>query len=169
MQTLEAINTRRSIRRYQDKKISEDIINELLSYAMSAPSAHNNQPWHFVVIDDKDKLIKIPTFSEYAQMCKEAPLAILVCADKKIENIEEYCIADCAAATQNLLLAIHEKGLGAVWTGIYPREEKVRGFQDLINLPSHIMPVALIVIGYPAEKPKQKDNFKKARIHHNTW
>jgi nitroreductase len=168
METLKAINTRRSVREYLDKKIPEEIIEEILKCAMNAPSARNKQPWHFIVIEDKNLLKEIPYFSPHAQMCKNAPLAILVCGDMNLEK-EEYWIQDCSAATQNLLLAIHEKGLGAVWTGVYPRKERINGFQDLLKLPKEIMPLALIVIGYPKETPPQKENFKKERIHKNFW
>jgi nitroreductase len=168
METLKAINTRRSVREYLDKKIPEGIIEEILKCAMDAPSARNKQPWHFVVMDDPKLLKEIPSFSPHAQMCKDAPLAILICGDMNLEQ-EDYWIQDCSAATQNLLLAIHEKGLGAVWTGVYPRLERIKGFKDLLKLPLEIIPLALIVIGYPKKPLPQKENFKKERIHKNSW
>jgi len=168
MQTLEAIHSRRSIRKYLSKKIEEEIIEEILSAAMNAPSAMNEQPWEFIVIDDKDIHLKIPNFCPYAQMIKEAPLAILVCGDDKGER-EGFWIQDCSAATENLLLAAHEKSLGAVWTGVYPRKDRVLEFQKRLKIPKNIIPFALIVLGYPDEKPKQKDNFKKEKIHYNRW
>ncbi|KPK31984.1 MAG: NADH dehydrogenase [Chlamydiae bacterium SM23_39] len=168
MQTLEAIRTRKSIRKYLSKNIDSKIIEEILSAAMSAPSAMNEQPWQFIVIDKRDILSKIPDFCPYSQMAKDAPLAILVCGDDKGER-EGFWIQDCSAATENLLLAAHEKSLGAVWTGVYPRQGRVLEFQKMLKIPKNIIPFALIVLGYPDEKPKQKDNFKREKIHYNQW
>jgi nitroreductase len=151
-----------------DKKIPDQIIEELLFAAMQAPSARDKQPWHFIVINDKKILDQIPSFCPYAQMCKNAPLAILPCGDISLES-SEYWIQDLAAATQNLLLAVHEKKLGAVWTGVYPKEDRIEEFQELLSLPKEIIPFALIVLGYPQEKPSYRENFKKDRIHYNNW
>ena len=86
METLEAIHTRRSIRKYTDRPVPRELVTELLRAAMSAPSAVNAQPWVFIVIDDRKILDEIPTFSPYAGMCREAPLAILVCGDTTQEK-----------------------------------------------------------------------------------
>ena len=169
MDTLKAIHTRRSIREYQDKPIPEDLVTELLKAAMAAPSARNQQPWEFIVITDAELREKIPSVSPFTQMIVDAPLAILVCGDLKIETAPGYWVIDCAAATQNLLLAAHALGLGAVWTGVYPREERMDGLTELLGLPEYILPHSLVVIGYPAEQPPQQDRFKPARIHKNGW
>jgi len=116
---------------------------------MSAPSAGNQQPWHFIVVNERVLLDRIPEFSPYAAMCRQAPLGILVCGDTTLEKYPGYWIQDCSAATQNLLLAAHDLGLGAVWTGVYPREERIRGFREAFKLPDHILPLAFVVIGYP--------------------
>lgn len=169
MDTLEAIHTRRSIRKYQDKIISEEILTQLLKAAMAAPSARNQQPWEFVVITDVEIKEKIPAACPFAQMIVNAPLAILVCGNLKVETAQGYWVIDCAAATQNLLLGAHALGLGAVWTGVYPREERMDGLTELLALPEYILPHSLVVIGYPAQQPPQQDRFKPERIHYNGW
>lgn len=169
MDVFEAIYTRRSIRKYEDKVISEDLVKELLGAAMMAPSAGNAQPWQFVIVDDREKLDGIPEYSQYAVMAKHAPLGILVCGDLSLEKYPGYWVQDCSAAIQNLLLAIHAKGLGAVWTGVYPMEERVEGFKKNFNLPEKVIPLGFIVIGWPAQESKKKDRYKEERVHKNSW
>jgi nitroreductase len=169
MNTIEAIRTRRSIRKFTDQPVSPEIIKEVLAAAMNAPSAGNEQPWCFVVIDDRGILDQIPSFSPYAAMCRESPVSILICGDTRLEKYPGFWVQDCSAATQNLLLAAHDKGLGAVWTGAYPLQERVQGFRRLLNLPDQVIPLALIVTGYPAQQVPPQDRFQEDRIHHNGW
>jgi nitroreductase len=169
MDTLEAIHTRRSVREYQDKPVPEELITKLLAAAMAAPSARNQQPWEYIVITDRGVLGQIPTVNPYAQMASTAPLAILVCGNLHIETSPGYWVVDCAAAVQNLLLSAHALGLGAVWTGTYPNEERMDGYTDLLNLPEYILPHTLVVIGYPTQQPPPQDRFNSERIHHNGW
>lgn len=169
MNTLEAIHTRRSIRKYTDQPVSAELIKELLAAAMSAPSAGNQQPWQFVVIDERNLLDRIPFINSYAAMCRYASVAILVCGDTGLEKFHGFWVQDCAAATQNLLLAAHEKGLGAVWTGIYPMEDRVLGFRKLFSLPQQVIPLALVVLGYPAQKHGPENRYREDRIHRNSW
>jgi nitroreductase len=169
MDTLEAIHTRRSIREYQDKPVPDELVTEMLKAAMAAPSARNQQSWEFVIVTDKEIREKIPTVCPFAQMIVHAPLAILVCGNLEIETSQGYWVIDCAAATQNMLLAAHALGLGAVWTGVYPREERMDGLTELLNLPEYILPHSLVVIGYPAEQPEHPDRFQPEKIHYNGW
>jgi nitroreductase len=169
MEALENIKTRRSIRKYQDKSISEKMINEIITCAMYAPSAFDYQPWHFVVINKKEILKDILRVVTHAEMIKEASHAIIVCGDKKLEENEGLVIQDVSAATENLLLAAHSLGIGAVWVGIYPFNEIVNGIKKLFKIPDNIIPVSMIVTGYPAEKPEQPERYRKDRIHMNTW
>ena len=129
MDVLEAIHTRRSIRKYVDQPVPEELIQKLLAAAMQAPSARNQQPWEFVVIDDRAMLSKIPEFMPNAAMAAGAPLAILVCADLDLETSPGYWMVDCAAAVEKMLLAAHGLGLGAVWCGVYPRDKRMDGAQ----------------------------------------
>lgn len=170
MKAMETLFSRRSIRKFTAEQISEQTIQEILEAAMSAPSAGNQQPWHFVVIDDRILLDQIPSMHPHSLMCKEASIAILVCGDLSLEKHVGYWVQDCAAATENLLLSIHALGLGGVWLGIYPREERVVGFRKLLSIPEQVIPFALIPIGHPAEqKPPRPDRYNQSRIHKNTW
>jgi len=169
METLEAIFTRRSVRQFKNAPISEDDVHDLLRAGMQAPSAKNEQPWHFIIIDEPTLLHAIPEFHPYSKMLLEAPLAILVCSDRKLETKRASWLQDCSAATQNILLAAHAKGLGAVWLGIFPDSERVFGMQSLLEMPKDIRPVALVAVGYPAATPEPVDRFKPERVHRNQW
>ena len=169
MEALEAILTRRSIRKYKSQSVPKDVINKLLEAAMAAPSSMNLQPWRFVVIDDRAVLDKIPELHPHAKMLKEAPLAVLVCADSKVQNIEGYWAQDCSAATENILLAAHALGLGAVWLGVFPRKERMDAVAGLLRLPEEIKPVSLVSIGHPAEEKPASNKFDPSRVHRNKW
>ena len=169
MNTIEAIRTRRSVRDYTEKDISPELTKELLQAAMSAPSAGNGQPWQFVVVDDRSMLDQVPSVSPYASMCKLAKLAILVCGDTTKEKYPGFWVQDCSAATMCLLLAAHEKGLGAVWTGAYPMPDRVTGLKKLFGLPEDVIPLGLVVIGYPAMLVQPHDHYQVDRVHHNKW
>jgi nitroreductase len=166
---LETIYTRRSIRKYADKKVPDEIIEKLLKAGMSGPSAVNEQPWHFIIVKDKKLLEEIPKASPYAQMAKEAALAIIVCGDLKLQKIEGLWSQDCCIAAQNILLAAHALGLGAVWTAAYPLPDRVENLQKLFNIPKNIIPLCVIPIGYPAEKKEPVERFKKDRVHQDKW
>lgn len=169
MEAMEAILTRRSIRRYTGEPVPKKMTQELLEAAMSAPSASNEQPWHFVIIDERQILDEIPKYHPYSSMLREAPLAIAVCGDLKREIMKGYWIQDCSAATENILIAAQAKGLGAVWLGVFPREERALAIQKLLGLPEYIIPLCLVSIGYPAEKKSRANRYDPSRIHYNRW
>ena len=166
----EILFTRRCIRQYRSgANVSESDIQFLLDAAMSAPSARNRQPWHFVVINSKELLNQLSLAHPYAKMLCNAALAILVCGDTEIEPEEGYLVQACAAATQNILLATEAMGLGAVWLGVHPRQERMEMVSQLLKLPEKITPVALISIGYPSENKPRNANYQQSRVHFNTW
>lgn len=169
MTVIEAILTRRSIRKYTAQKVSEDEIITLLKAAMYAPSSRNQQAWQFIVVDNRKLLDSIPAVHPYAEMVRTAPLAIMVCGDTSIEKSADMWIQDCSAATQNLLLAAHGLGLGAVWLGVHFRKERSEGLKSLFGLPGHVHPLSLVAIGYPDEVREQPDRFRPDRIHRNRW
>ena len=169
MDAYKALLTRRSIRRYTNDPVPSDITEKLLRVAMLSPSASNRQPWHFVVIDDRQVLQKLPEIHPYAKMAASAPLAIVVCGDPALTNSPGWIPQDCSAATENVLLGAHALGLGGVWCGIHPDTEREAGFRSLLNLPEGIVPFSLVVLGYPAEEPKQPDRFQPDRVHENGW
>ncbi len=166
---MDAILARRSIRKYTGQAVPDDVIKKLLKAAMSAPSAYNEQPWHFIVIKNRQILDEIPRFHPYSQMLKEAPLAILVCGDKNLEKSEGFWVQDCAAATENILIAAQAQGLGAVWLGVYPREALVAGMRKLCGIPEHVTPFSLVSVGYPAEHKPPSNRYDEARVHHDRW
>jgi nitroreductase len=169
MDTLEAILTRRSVRKYTDKPISDEIVRQLLQAAMQAPSAANEQPWHFIVIKERRTLNQVPTFHPHSHMLKQAALAILVCEDTSQEVYGGRGPLDCSAATMNMLLAAHAMGLGAVWVGIYPVEERIAAMRKLLAIPAQVVPISLVSIGYPGEKVPGEDRFKPERVHFERW
>lgn len=169
MDTLTAISTRRSIRKYQDKEVPKELIEQVLRAAMQSPTAGNGQTWRFIVINDKQILKKVPSFSPFAEMAKNAPCAILVCGDPSVSRYPDLWPQDCSAATQNILLAAHELGLGAVWTASYPWKDRMDGYSKLLQIPEGIIPFCLIPIGYPAEEKGKDDRFDKKKMHENRW
>ncbi len=169
MDAMEAILTRRSIRKYSPNPVSEQLVKQMLAAAMSAPSAGNEQPWEFMVITERPIMDEISRRHPYADMLKEAPMALLVCGDLDLEEYKGNWVMDCSAATQNLLLAAHALGLGAVWVGIYPEADRIKDLKELLKLPQQIIPLALVPVGYPAETKPREDRYDESRVRHNRW
>lgn len=169
METLKAILTRRSIRSYKPEKISEEKINQILKAAMYAPSAMNYQPWHFIVLSERKDIDQIFNINPHAEMVKQAPLAIIICGDLKLEINIDYLVQGCSAATQNALLAVHDLGLGGVWISSYPNQETIGGLRKYFGIPENIVPISIIALGYPAEEIETENRFNKERIHLNKW
>lgn len=167
MDLFDALYSRRSIRQYTDEPVSDEHVQQLLSAAMIAPSAGNAQPWRFIVINERPLLDKLADYHPYVGMIKQTPLAILVCGDLSLEKYAGYWVVDCSAAVQNLLLAAHGLGLGAVWTGVYPMQERMDYLNELFSLPENIVPHSLIPVGRPAMNSKRLDRFKEERVHYN--
>jgi len=134
---------------------------------MNMPSAGNQQPWHFVIIDDRGILKEITNIHPYSQMLNQASTTILVCGDLDLEKHEGCWVQDCSAATENILLEIADQGFGGVWLGVYPRKDRVEGIRKLPRIPPGIIPFSLISIGYPAEKKNRRMSLKKDRIRRN--
>lgn len=169
MDAMEVIFSRRSIRKFTSEEVPEQTIEELLKAGVAAPSAGNQQPWQFVVIDDRKILDEIPTVHPYSAMLKEANVAILVCGDLKAEKHKGFWVQDCSAATQNILIAAEALGLGAVWLGVYPREDRIAGIRQLLGLPERIVPLSLIPVGYKGEQKPPANRYDASRVHHNGW
>ena len=172
MDAFEVLHTRRSIRQFLNRPVGEDLVKELLSAAMSAPTAGGIQPWRFVVITDREKLDKIPDFHPYAGMIKQAPLAILVCGDTTSANYGKYWVQDCSAAMENLLLAARAKELASLWCGVHPVPEREQAFRELFNLPDTVSPLGLAILGYSETWgiKKERDAMESGRTarHHHT-
>jgi len=167
-EALNCIMTRTSIRQYQDRPVEQEKVEQLLRAAMAAPTAVNKQPWHFYVLNTKEAINRLADASQRgSDMVRSAALVIVVCGDmdKALEGkAREYWIQDTSAATENLLLAAHALGLGAVWTGVYPMKERVEMTTKVLSLPENIVPLCTILIGYPAESPTPKDKWKPENV-----
>lgn len=166
---MEEIFKRRSIRKYQDKKVETEKIEKLLKAAAAAPSAGNEQPWHFIVIEDRDSLNHLSEVHPYAKMLKKAPLAIAVCGDLNKQRHQGFWVQDCAAAAQNILLEAVSLDLGAVWIGAHPIEDREKVISDHLETPENIKVVSLISIGYPAEEKGETDRLTDEMVHQEKW
>jgi nitroreductase len=169
MELFEAMFTRRSVRDYSDQPVSEESVDRLLHAAMAAPSAGNEQPWRFMVVRDRALLEAAAAAERYGGMISRAQVAVVVCADLDLVEHEGFWQQDCAAATQNLLLAAHALGLGAVWVGTYPREERVEGLRRVFDLPDNLVPFSVVPIGYPAAVPAPVDRFDPDRVYKDRY
>jgi len=169
MEVLEALRTRRSIRKYTKEEIPKGDIRKIIEAAMSGPSAANSLPWHFIIVKSRSILNEIPKASPYAQMAKDAAIAIVVCGDPERDRVPQFWQQDCSIAAQNILLAAHSIGYGAVWTAAYPLEDRVKNLQKLLGIPSSIIPLAVIPIGRPAEKKEGNKPYLEDRIHIDKW
>lgn len=169
MNVVEAIFTRRSIRKYTGEPISKENMEILLKAGAAAPSAHNSQPWHFVVVKDPAKLKEIAEKHPYAKMLPQAGCCIIVCGDKEKQSRTGFLLEDCSAAIQNILLAAHGIGLGAVWCGLHPVPQLTQLASEVIQLPSTIEPVGMVVVGHKAEEKGPANRFDESKIHHDQW
>lgn len=168
MEAMEALLTRRSIRKFTNQPVPEQLVKHLLEAAMCAPSAHNQQAWQFLVIRERARLVELQQLHPHVPS-SGAALAVLVCFDHSAEKSPGFWPQDCAAATENLLLAAHASGLGAVWSGVYPREESVATMRRLYALPEHITPFAVIAIGYPGESKGRQERYDSKKVHFDRW
>ncbi|MGB9821178.1 MAG: nitroreductase family protein [Pseudothermotoga sp.] len=166
---MSTIYKRRSVRKYQERDVEDELVLEIIRAAMHAPSAGNEQPWHFVIVKDKAMKEKLVHLHPYARMLLKAPVGVVVCADTELAKFRDFWVQDCSAATQNMLLRATELGLGAVWCGVYPDQDRIQGFRAALNLPENVVAFSLVCIGYPAENPEPVDRFKKERIHFERW
>ena len=169
---LQVIMTRTSCRMFQNKEVEQDKVETMLKAAMAAPTALNAQPWHFIVVTDKEMLKQLSTASPHTGFLESAPMAIVLCGDmtKKANAIEgRYWEHDVCAATENLLLAAHAIGLGATWTGSFPLQERLSVDQKALQLPDHIIPVSIVAVGYPAMTPQVKDKWDPDNISFNRY
>lgn len=169
MDLYEAIASRRSIRKFTSTPLRDEDVRLILECAMLAPSAMNQQPWQFVLLRDQAMREAAARTSPYTGMAAHAPLVIVVCGDLGEEKAPGYWTQDCAAATQNLLLAARGKGIGAVWCGVHPVREREEYLKKLLKLPDRIMPFALVCLGYTEMKFHKEDRFRADRIHEGGW
>ncbi len=170
--TPEVIQSRASVRQFTTQKPTEAQIDTLLRCAFSAPTAMNRQPWHFIVIDEPALLKEIGEKFPNSRVANNCQVCFIPCGDMTLAfegTAREFWVQDLSAATQNLLLAAHSMGLGAVWTGLYPDTVRVAELRTVLGLPEHIIPLCIVPVGYPAEQPAVKEKYNPERIHRNQW
>ena len=165
MELKEALLKRRSVRKYTDKAVSDELVNELMHAAMSGPSACNRKPWKFYVVSDPEALKKLRNATRFSNI--EAPLAIVVCGNLSRAlplQLADYWIEDCSAATENILLRATDLGLGTVWCGVYPQKSNVTKVRGILGLSDKLIPLNIIYVGYQAENPEARDQFNEKDV-----
>ena len=157
---------RRSVRQFSDEEVSINQVKNLIKAGMQAPSAFNSQPWEFIIVSDKDDLEAVSKMSRFAKPAKRAQKLIIVLGNtKKFKLVKDMIQQDLSACTQNILLQAVEEGLGAVWLGFYPREDRVNALREYFNIPDHIIPFSVIAIGYPKDEKDPKIRYDESKIH----
>ncbi|MEM5871392.1 MAG: nitroreductase family protein [Candidatus Aenigmatarchaeota archaeon] len=178
---LQVIFNRKSVRDYTDESVSKEDLIDLLRAGMAAPSALDRRPWSFVVVTERETLDKLSKISPFSGMLKKAKAAIIVCGIpmkslllmKMVSLVSkvshDYWVQDCSAATENILLAAEAKGLGAVWIGVYPVEDKIAKVREILGIPENVIPLNIISIGHPTGKERPKNKFDPKNIHWEKW
>ncbi len=163
----ENIFARRSIRKYSDRPVKPEDLRLLLEAGMAAPSGKNLKPWHFVTVTERKTLDDLSEAHPYGKMLSEATAAIAVCG--QIEISPDYWTQDCSAATENILVAAAGLGLGTVWLGCHPREERVSAIKNILGIPEGIGVLSLIAVGHPAEEKDPRTQYDEDRDHREKW
>lgn len=169
---MNAIFTRRSIRDYLDKSVEKETLERLLRAGMQAPSAHNRQPWEFLIITNPSLKKQLSTLTPYAQPAAKAPCLIVMLSNENAsdsKSTEKWWPQDLGACTQNILLQAVEEGLSAVWMGLYPSEDRCKAVSELLRLPSGIVPFCFIAVGYGKQENRFVDRFQEDKIHYEKY
>ncbi len=164
---IENIMSRASVRQFTNEAVDPEQIDALLHAAMAAPSGVNKQPWHLVAVTNRETLEALSHANPYGALIAKAALAIVVCGNEQLmlPGLDrELWIQDCSAASQNVLLAAHSMGLGAVWTCNYPHEDRCQGVQQALQLPAHLVPLNTIAIGHPAKPAKVQEKWDETKV-----
>ena len=171
--TLEVIFERKSVRNFKTDPVKKDDLETIVKAGMAAPTARDKRPWEFILIDDREILDKLADGLPYAKMAKQASAGIIVAGDLDKQNggkDSPYWVMDCSAAIQNLLLAVEHLGLGAVWTAVYPNQDRIDAVKAVFpEMPENIMPLAFIPVGVPQGTDKPKDKYNPEQVRWNKW
>ncbi len=169
---MECIKTRRSIRKYKEDDIPQDIIDEIIDCGRHAPSGHNKQPWSFIIVRDRNKIEKLSKIHEWAPFVANAPVCIVLCCTRTKEDYKSVMYMSVACAAQNMLLAAHALGLGSCWTHINDFDEKSveKKVREILNVPKSIDPICMLPIGYPDQSRSAK-HLKDIKdiVHFDKW
>lgn len=166
---MDAINKRRSIRKFIDKPVESEKIEKLLRAAMQAPSAKNQQPWELIVVDSRKILDELSKYSNYANAILTAPVSIVLVSNIERLQSPEFWEQDLSAGTENILLEAVNLGLGAVWLGVNPLKDRMEFIKKLFDLPDNIIPFSVVPIGYTDRENNFVDRFNEDKIHYNKW
>ena len=170
LDAITALLTRRSIRRYTDRPVSREQLDTLLACAMAAPSGYNEQSWRFVVVREAQTREQLAAASNWGWMAVSTPLVIVVCGDPVAERHPgQYWVQDTVAALENMLIAAHAMGLGAVWIGLYPRPERTAPVRRLLGLPEPVEPLGMVAVGHPAERKAPSSRMDWNKVHYESW
>ena len=163
----DTIYVRRSIRQFTNQIVSEDIIKKIIEAGICAPSARNQQPWEFIVVDDANLLAKISeNGSPLYKLCNKA---IILCINNTNLKTPLMVSQDMSACCQNMLLKATELGVGSCWIGTYPHPDRMENIRNCLNIPAHLEPFCGIVLGYPAKEGAFEPISRQAIVHHNQF
>lgn len=163
--------SRRSVRTFEEREVSADLLHDLLEAGMAAPSAVAKDPWHFIVLRERAELNRLADILQHGQMLRQAGAAFVVCGDinQAHDRQESYLLQDLSAATENILLAANALGLGTCWLGVHPRVERMESISRLYQLPDNIIPMCGIAIGWPKQVPPPRTRFNPDKVHGGKW
>lgn len=168
---LDFIFSRRSVRKYVDREVPDEMIHDLLEAAMAAPSAVAKDPWHFIVLKQRASLNRLADVLIHGQMLRQATAAFVVCGDitRAHDQLESYMLQDLSAAVENILIAANTLGLGTCWLGVHPRPERMDGIRKMFSLPDNIIPMCGIAVGWPDDPPPARTRYNPDRVHREKW
>ena len=169
MDLLQAITTRSSIRRYTSEPVDEALLQTILNAGFCAPSADELRPWRFIVVRERATLGTVARGGMWTGMLAGAAVGIVIAGDTRAQRKEPLMIEDCSVAAQNMLLAAHGLGLGAVWCGFTHPSPMADTCRQALGLPGHVQPVAVLSIGHPAQQAYQRPRYDAAKVHHERW
>ena len=169
--TLQMIFSRRSVRRYDDREVPQEMIADLLQAAMAAPSACGKDPWHFIEVREQSQLERLAEGLPNGKMLPNAAVGLVVCGslEEAHGNLESYMLQDCSAAIENVLIAAAALGLGACWLGVHPREERMAHLRRVLGIPESIIPIAVVAIGFPEEPPEPRTRYNPSKVRSERW
>jgi len=170
---MQNVLTRASTRAFSSKAVSRQTLDSLVRAGMAAPTARDKRPWKFIVVDDRNSIEALAATTKQGDMFRSAAAIIVVCGDTTVYAGSpmkgDWWVEDCSAASENILLAAHAMGLGAVWTGAYPDSERSGNLREALGLPEYVTPLNAIVLGYPLTAPVPKDKYDKENVRYNGW
>ena len=163
---MNAIFNRTSVRQFEDREVEQEKIEKILQAGFAAPSALNERPWEFFVVTNKEKILQLAEMSKYSQPLKNAPAAIVICANTSTLKNLDFVDINCAIAAENIWLEVEELGLGCVLLAVHPFADRAAVVAKVLDLPEHIMPFGIMPFGYPKNKRAAQSRYNPERVHY---